>query len=788
MQTIPVIESSIAAATVFRSGALVTRVARLELDAVPPHVRITGLPLSLDDASVRVQVEHPNGGGAPPVTASGLKVCLEAETSSETRAAPDDEELERARRDQARLQDRIEQVGREMDRLKRLKVASRPASSWSAEGQPCRATPGDARLELVTFQHAELEHLLDELRRLREERRRATEVLAELEARAQRASSARDARQHELRKSVVVSLSGGGEGPVAARLRLEYRVPGARWAPSYALHLDRSRGSGPTTTLACRAMVCQRTGEDWNDVALTVTTADPQDWCELPELESVRIGRWQPPLKRPGYTAPPVGAEALFSDHDRFLASASARPGSAELDGDEPTVTIRRETVQRALAEAETWDDDHAVTCEIPLAQAQALVARAAPVPRAAPMPGAPAAIPAPQAPHPPVQGHPAPFGSASELPGPEYLGEDEGVATLGAPVDAPLFLASPEAGVRAAKSAGLFARFSAPRGRRPQAPAPQVEDLGRAAVAPPETPSEPPLRPQDELLAYDNLYLPPLDHARRGLLTVRTRQDVSLALLVRQEVEVTVDLAELEREVRARAQAVASMDAPPGHVHPSAERGFVHAYPAEAPVSVASDGSFHSVPLSIRKGESEIRHVTVPRVSQDVFRVLELRNPLDAPLLEGPADLYVDGDYLLTTSIHQTAPRGELRVGLGVEPAIKVSRNTTFSEEARGLIKGMRSLEHGIRIELANQLGGPATVEVRERLPQARKEDDEIEVEVKRVEPPWTAWEQDDRPLRGGYRWTVDIDAGERRVLEVDYGIRIAAKYELVGGNRREA
>jgi hypothetical protein len=181
------------------------------------------------------------------------------------------------------------------------------------------------------------------------------------------------------------------------------------------------------------------------------------------------------------------------------------------------------------------------------------------------------------------------------------------------------------------------------------------------------------------------------------------------------------------------------------------------------------------------------MRHVTVPRESQDVFRVLEITSPLDAALLRGPIDVYRGGTYMMTARVPATPARGRVRIGLGVEQGIKVARNTSFAEKSTGILGGGLSLHHEIEVDLVNATDRPAEIEVRERLPIAREDDNEIEVLVDAVEPAWNKWTQENT-LRGGYRWTVSLDPGDKRKLSARYVVKIASKHELVGGNRREA
>ncbi|CCK24962.1 hypothetical protein BN159_0583 [Streptomyces davaonensis JCM 4913] len=69
-----------------------------------------------------------------------------------------------------------------------------------------------------------------------------------------------------------------------ARLRLTHLVPCALWRPAYRAVLD-----GGTVTLETDAMVWQRTGEDWSDVALTLSTARSAAANEPPRLVEDRL-------------------------------------------------------------------------------------------------------------------------------------------------------------------------------------------------------------------------------------------------------------------------------------------------------------------------------------------------------------------------------------------------------------------------------------------------------------------------------------------------------------------
>ena len=312
-----VVQSEIQAVSVYSSGSVVTRVAELGPGGAvwPLQVRIAGLPLALDDASVKVRVE--GGGDGTRPSAVSFRVALEVLDGAPTAEPADEEALRVARREMLVLEGRLESLRRLISRLTQLPLPARPIPR---KGEAPPASPHAGRTALIDFQQKKLKTLNSAAEDVAQKLRAAREALAGAEDRRRCASAAREPRQNELRKTVVVSLSppqrdGGG----AARLLLEYHVPGARWAPAYSLHFNKDFSHA---TLSARAVVAQQTGEDWKNVRVMLSTAQMQAWTELPELASIRLGRWQSPPSS-GWRPLPPGANELYADYDREAAALS---------------------------------------------------------------------------------------------------------------------------------------------------------------------------------------------------------------------------------------------------------------------------------------------------------------------------------------------------------------------------------------------------------------------------------------------------------------------------------
>jgi hypothetical protein len=312
-----------------------------------------------------------------------------------------------------------------------------------------------------------------------------------------------------------------------------------------------------------------------------------------------------------------------------------------------------------------------------------------------------------------------------------------------------------------------------------------EEEDLAFGTL--PEQSEELELAAATDMLSYGALRLGGADDRHRGILRTTSVEERYIELLARVKVSVSVDVALAIRMAHAHVSRVAKKEPPRGHIEPESWEGFDFSYFADSMVSIPSDENFHNIPLTSSPGKVEVRHISVPRESLDVFRFLCLTNPMDAPLPVGPADVYIGRDYLLTSQIHTVAPGGAIELGLGVDEAVKIARNVHFSEHTSGLLGGNLGLSHEISIDVTNNLPRTVDLEVRERIPTSREGDDKVSVEVKEVDPPWKPYDQNRMQIENAYCWQIDVPAGASKAMKVTYEISLSAKHEIVGGNRRE-
>lgn len=132
---------------------------------------------------------------------------------------------------------------------------------------------------------ASLQYLTTEMRRVSKDRRLVDEALERLETELYDARMELGRADERGAHLVDVVLDVMAEGPVS--VDIEYQMRNAGWHPMYDL---RTSGDARSVELIYRAQVWQQTGEDWSNVTLALSTAQPQRGAQGPDPRAQRLG------------------------------------------------------------------------------------------------------------------------------------------------------------------------------------------------------------------------------------------------------------------------------------------------------------------------------------------------------------------------------------------------------------------------------------------------------------------------------------------------------------------
>ena len=257
------VNSSISQVTVYLDRARVTRVATANLPAGSSIVEIRALPETLDEGSVSVSA---TSDGA--LTIEGIDIRKEFLAES---ANPKAQELERRLRE---LRDQKNSLETQKSVLEQKRDFFKALSAGLGRGEKEPINLDDIR-KLYTFYGEEISNLAENILSVGQ-----SEAKLNIEIdRVQRELDALRGAAQKAQRALLVSIK--TDAAIKAEFSVRYTIGNASWNSSYDAKVDSSTGK---VALAYNALVRQKTGEEWNDVQLGLSTAQPGRNGQMPEL------------------------------------------------------------------------------------------------------------------------------------------------------------------------------------------------------------------------------------------------------------------------------------------------------------------------------------------------------------------------------------------------------------------------------------------------------------------------------------------------------------------------
>ncbi|HXC02291.1 MAG TPA: mucoidy inhibitor MuiA family protein [Opitutaceae bacterium] len=262
------VESRITAVTVYADRAVVTRTASLDVaSAGPIEMVFENLPSSIVDQSLQVA-----GRGTAQATildVTAREAYLDA--TPDTRIKSLQDELRGFQQQQQALTDHSAVIDQQRDFLATIKAVSATPPTKDAP----RPSVEDWT-KLLSFFGEQSDKLNTEQQSLGTQRDDIDTKIAAVEKQLADLSGANG---HSV-KHITVHLTAASPGHI--ELALSYAVPEASWSPSYDA---RVLSTDQAVQLGYFGVVHQRTGEDWTNVDLTLSTARPSLGGAPPELD-----------------------------------------------------------------------------------------------------------------------------------------------------------------------------------------------------------------------------------------------------------------------------------------------------------------------------------------------------------------------------------------------------------------------------------------------------------------------------------------------------------------------
>lgn len=325
------LETAIKEATVFLDRARITRTGKVSVEPGSHQVVIGSLPLALETESVRVRAHG---------TARAKILGVDVKRAFFKKIPPGDaRELEDKLQDvkdrERELADRADAIAFQMKHLDGMADATQTYAAGLAKGRSSIESYG----KLLDFIHSRLKTQQELLRNNVIHRRNLENERKQLENQLKQIHNAKPKERYEAIVDIDVQQAGDLE------FRLVYMFFGAHWKPLYDIRLLEKK-----VEINYFADVNQSSGESWEGISLTLSTARPSASTTVPELSPWYLFPLRPATRAAG--GPPMAAAPMPAAMKRAKAKAPGMGEDTEL------------LAMGALAEAESYDAG-VVTAEV---------------------------------------------------------------------------------------------------------------------------------------------------------------------------------------------------------------------------------------------------------------------------------------------------------------------------------------------------------------------------------------------------------------------------------------
>ncbi|MDO9026329.1 MAG: mucoidy inhibitor MuiA family protein [bacterium] len=243
------------------------------------QVKLLDLPSALDDNSVRA-----SGQGTAGVKINAVKiesVFLDTTTNFKYKVLEDS--VDQLKEQVKVYDDRFSLLQKEADYLEKIKNASTAVSAGRDSEKP-KAPSVAEWMNLYTFYDSRYEALNKEMRGIDKSKKSLQTRLDALQKRLNKIAGTANLTK----KNVTINFRVLEAGTL--NLNLSYMMMGASWHPQYDIRVSPDDKKVEFTYYG---VIYQNTGEDWKDVKVTLSTAQPSVSGSMPALSPWYVDVYQ---------------------------------------------------------------------------------------------------------------------------------------------------------------------------------------------------------------------------------------------------------------------------------------------------------------------------------------------------------------------------------------------------------------------------------------------------------------------------------------------------------------
>ncbi|MCM8773425.1 MAG: mucoidy inhibitor MuiA family protein [Candidatus Omnitrophica bacterium] len=208
-------------------------------------------------------------------------------------------------------------------------------------------------------------------------------------------------------------------------------------------------------------------------------------------------------------------------------------------------------------------------------------------------------------------------------------------------------------------------------------------------------------------------------------------------------------------------------------------EKGIAVVYKLPRRVTVKSDGSEHKLAISSQMLTANFEYSTYPKASPFAYLYSRLKNSKDLHLLPGRVNIFLEGDFVGTSSIDNIGQEEEFELYLGVDENVKVRRELLEKKVDDILIAGIPSPNRRVTFKykttIENYKGKKIKVNFFEAIPVSEDERIKVKIEKVTLQPKEKDW----KDRKGIWRWEIELEPTQKQ--EIFYNFTIEHPKDII-------
>ena len=191
-----------------------------------------------------------------------------------------------------------------------------------------------------------------------------------------------------------------------------------------------------------------------------------------------------------------------------------------------------------------------------------------------------------------------------------------------------------------------------------------------------------------------------------------------------------------------------------------------------DIPYTILSNGKQHSVALKDTQLPATYSYITMPKLDTNAYLIAKVKNYGDYNILPGEANVVFEGMYVGKTYVNANANEDELRLSLGKDQNISVTRTMINDKSGSKTLSSRKVQDFVYEISVRNNKKESISIIVEDQIPISSNTDIEITLSDKGGATTDTE--------KGKLTWDINLKPNETKKIRFGYQVKSAKDKNL--------